>query len=97
MRVCDAAGYLASGLVIAAFCMKDIVPLRAVALTSNIAFLVYGIGLGLVPVWLLHAILLPVNSWRLWQGISHRCTKPHEFRHEYRPLLRQLFPVSPER
>src|SRR5262249_48004872 len=72
MRLWDAAGYLASGLVVLAFCMKDIIPLRVVALTSNIAFLTYGIGLGLVPVWLLHAILLPINCWRLWQGISRR-------------------------
>jgi len=68
----NAAGYLASGLVIVAFCMKNIIPLRSVALTSNVAFLIYGIGLGLAPVWLLHAILLPVNGWRLWQGISHQ-------------------------
>jgi CRP/FNR family transcriptional regulator, cyclic AMP receptor protein len=53
-----------------AFCMKTIIPLRVVALTSNIAFLTYGMGLGLAPGWLLHAILLPINGWRRWQGIS---------------------------
>src|SRR5262249_60801367 len=51
----------------------DIIPLRVVALTSNIAFLIYGIGLGLAPVWLLHAILLPINGWRLWQATACRC------------------------
>jgi hypothetical protein len=70
MKLWDTAGYLASTLVVMAFCMKDIVPLRVVALTSNVAFLTYGIGLDLVPIWLLHAILLPINGWRLWQGIS---------------------------
>jgi len=55
-----------------AFCMKDIIPLRVVALTSNIAFLIYGIALGLVPVWLLHAIPLPINEWRLWQAMACR-------------------------
>ena len=70
MSVWDAAGFLASGLVIAAFCMKDIISLRAVALASNIAFLIYGIGLGLAPVWLLHTVLLPINCWRLVQVIS---------------------------
>jgi hypothetical protein len=74
MKPWDAAGYLASGLVVMAFCMEDIVLLRAVALTSNVAFLIYGIGLGLVPVWLLHATLLPVNGWRLWQVIARRST-----------------------
>jgi len=72
MRLWDAAGYLASGLVVMAFCMKDIIPLRVVALTSNIAFLIYGIALGLAPVWLLHAILLPINGWRLWQATTCR-------------------------
>src|ERR1700746_3052678 len=66
MTIWDTAGYLASSLVITAFCMKDIRQLRLAALVSNVAFLVYGLGLGLVPVWLLHAILLPVNLWRLW-------------------------------
>lgn len=70
MTIWDTAGYLASSLVITAFCMKDIRQLRVAALVSNVAFLVYGLGLGLVPVWLLHAILLPVNLWRLWQYSS---------------------------
>ena len=72
MRLWDAAGYLASGLVVIAFCMKDIIQLRVVALTSNIAFLIYRIALGLAPVWLLHAILLPINGWRLWQTTACR-------------------------
>src|SRR5262249_8895400 len=55
----DAVGYLASALVLAAFCMKEMIPLRVAALGSNIAFLAYGLALGLVPVWLLHAVLLP--------------------------------------
>jgi hypothetical protein len=56
--------------VITAFCMKDILRLRLAASVSNVAFLIYGLGLGLTPVWLLHAILLPVNLWRLWQCCS---------------------------
>ena len=67
MNIWDTAGYLASSLVITAFCMKDILQLRVAASVSNVAFLIYGLALGLAPVWLLHAILLPVNLWRLWQ------------------------------
>jgi CRP/FNR family transcriptional regulator, cyclic AMP receptor protein len=66
----DAIGYLASALVLAAFCMKEMVPLRVVAVCSNIAFLIYGLALGLVPVWLLHAVLLPINCWRLWEDLA---------------------------
>jgi len=69
MTAWNAIGYLASALVLAAFCMKEMIPLRLVAVCSNIAFLVYGLALGLAPVWLLHAVLLPVNCWRLWEGM----------------------------
>jgi hypothetical protein len=50
--------------------MNDIIPLRVVSVCSNIAFLIYGLELGLIPVWLLHAVLLPINCWRLWQRVS---------------------------
>jgi hypothetical protein len=73
MRLWDVAGFLASALVVMAFCMEDIISLRLIALMSNVAFFIYGVGLGLVPVWLLHAALLPVNAWRLWQATGCRC------------------------
>ena len=47
MTLLEATGYLASALVVIAFCMKDIVSLRIVAIASNLAFLTYGIGLSL--------------------------------------------------
>jgi len=72
MSLTNVAGYLASALVVLAFCMRDIIPLRLAALGSNVAFLAYGIALGLSPVWLLHAILLPINGWRLWEAIWAR-------------------------
>ncbi|MEF2279151.1 hypothetical protein V3W47_12650 [Deinococcus sp. YIM 134068] len=58
-------GYLASGLVLATFCTRDMVPLRALAITSNLAFIAYAVGAGLHPVLLLHALLLPLNAWHL--------------------------------
>ena len=65
MMFVDVIGYTASALVVVTFYMKDMVPLRIAALCSNIAFLVYGMGLGLGPVVLLHATLIPLNVWRL--------------------------------
>jgi hypothetical protein len=70
MALYNAAGFLASSLVVIAFCMKDIVALRVVALASNVAFLIYGIGLHLLPVWLLHAALLPINALHLYQVVG---------------------------
>lgn len=72
MSTWNFVGYLASGLVIAAFYTKSMIPLRIVAICSNFAFFAYGIRLGLEPVWLLHLVLLPLNGWRLWQA---SCTK----------------------
>jgi hypothetical protein len=68
----DACGYVASGLVLAAFYMKDIVPLRIVALSSNLAFIAYGLALGLTPIWLLHALLVPLNGYRLMEAARRR-------------------------
>ncbi len=66
----DLIGFLASALVLAAFFARDMVPLRALALCSNLAFLAYGLRLGLAPVWVLHALLLPVNCCRLAQTLG---------------------------
>ena len=64
------AGYLASVLVFMTFWMKDIISLRMTAIMSNIAFFIYGADLGLTPVWVLHASLLPLNCWRLSQALA---------------------------
>jgi hypothetical protein len=66
----NVAGWIASILVCLTFLMKDMVPLRLVAVSSNIAFFIYGVGLGLTQVWLLHIVLLPINICRLWQSLA---------------------------
>lgn len=63
----QACGYLASALVLATFWMRQMAPLRVVAICSNLAFFSYAVLLGLPPVGILHAVLLPVNVWRLRQ------------------------------
>jgi len=69
MTFMTVVGYTASALVVLTFYMKDMVSLRIAALCSNVAFLVYGIGLGLGPVVLLHGTLIPLNVWRLWHAL----------------------------
>lgn len=83
MSVNDAVGFLAAGLVFAAFGMKEMGALRIVAMCSNVAFIVYGVGLDLAPVWLLHAVLLPLNGWRLLQALRSPGPdgQPRPFRH----------------
>lgn len=68
----DLLGYLASALVLATFCTRGMVPLRLLAITSNLAFIVYAVRAGLLPVLLLHALLLPVNVWRLAETLRRR-------------------------
>lgn len=60
-------GYLASVLVFATFYMKTMVPLRCVAMASNVTFLTYGAWLHLWPIVILHAMMLPLNGIRLMQ------------------------------
>ncbi len=63
----NVAGYGASFLLFCAFYMKAMIPLRVIAIASNLAFVVYGLGHQLYPVLVLHALLLPVNCLRLVQ------------------------------
>ena len=63
----DILGYTASATVLATFCMGTMVPLRIIALVSNVLFMGYGYLDHLIPVFVLHATLLPVNALRLHQ------------------------------
>lgn len=68
------AGWLSAALVFSSFFMKTMVPLRMIAICSNIAFITYAL-LGLkygvfgrvYPILVLHASLLPLNIIRLRQ------------------------------
>jgi CRP/FNR family transcriptional regulator, cyclic AMP receptor protein len=63
----EGMGYLASLLVFSTFYMKTMLPLRGVAIASNIAFMTYGLAGGIYPVFVLHVLLLPLNCLRLHQ------------------------------
>jgi hypothetical protein len=64
MTAVEGLGFLAAGLVLVTFCMKRVVPLRGAAITSNLAFILYGYIAGIEPVLVLHLILLPINVIR---------------------------------
>jgi len=61
----DVLGYAASIAVLATFLMQTMLPLRFVAILSNILFLLYGYYAHIPPVLFLHATLLPINVVRL--------------------------------
>jgi len=57
----EVLGYVACSAVLATFLMRSMVPLRLIAILSNILFLSYGYLEHIHPVFFLHAALLPVN------------------------------------
>jgi hypothetical protein len=61
----DLLGYVASSAVLASFLMRTMIPLRLVAILSNILFLSFGYIQNIHPVLFLHLALLPINVWRL--------------------------------
>lgn len=68
----EIVAWFAAGLVFLAFFMRTIVPLRALAIASNVAFisyallgLHYGIFAKVLPIFVLHGALLPLNIMRL--------------------------------
>jgi CRP/FNR family cyclic AMP-dependent transcriptional regulator len=67
MTAIEGLGYLASCMVFIAFYMKTMVPLRMLAIGSNVVFIVYGIAEHLYPIVVLHTALLPLNLQRLIQ------------------------------
>ena len=76
----ELSGYVASLLVFVAFYMKTMIPLRVVAILSNVAFITYAVGGHLYPVLILHSVLLPLNCIRL-QQMRALVAKVHEASH----------------
>jgi hypothetical protein len=60
-------GYAASASVLLTFCMTTMMPLRIVALVSNVLFATFGGLAEIYPVMVLHLVLFPVNVIRLMQ------------------------------
>jgi CRP/FNR family cyclic AMP-dependent transcriptional regulator len=52
---------------IAAYAMRTMIPLRIAAISTNVLFITYSAMSGVVPTLILHAILLPLNTYRLVQ------------------------------
>lgn len=67
MNWIELLGYAASASVLVTFCMNTMLPLRIVAIGSNILFAIYGGLAHIYPVLVLHLILFPVNLVRLVQ------------------------------
>lgn len=68
----DVLGYAASGLTLATFAQRTMLPMRILALGANVCSIGYG-SMGMyMPVLVLHLVLLPVNLVRLRTLVSQR-------------------------
>ncbi len=72
----DMVGYAAALTVLGSFCMSTIVPLRVLAVLSNVLFGIYGVSAHLYPVFFLHSILLPINLFKLAR-VRSSAERPH--------------------
>jgi CRP/FNR family transcriptional regulator, cyclic AMP receptor protein len=66
----DMIGYFAAFLLVLTFFMRRMIQLRITAICSSLAWLAYGWIDMLYPIIVLHMVLLPLNSYRLWQDVK---------------------------
>lgn len=65
MSALEFLGYAGGVLVFSTFYLKTMIPLRVVAIASNVVYIAYSAMAGLVPILVLHVLLMPLNIWRL--------------------------------
>lgn len=63
----EGLGWIAASLTLSAYAMRTMLPLRGVAIVANVFFILYSAFSGIVPTLVLHAILLPFNSYRMYE------------------------------
>jgi len=70
MNYFELLGYAAAAVTLNTFSMKTMIPLRISGITANVLFIGYGYFGALYPNLILHLILLPLNSFRLYQMLQ---------------------------
>lgn len=96
----EIALWAASALVFGAFFMKAILPLRVIAIASNLAFILYAVFAANLPILLLHTALLPLNALRVFQHLKlvrnvRRALENEPHIEKLIPLMdRQTFPAG---
>lgn len=66
----EALGYLGALLTFGTYSMKTMIPLRIIGLCANCVFIAYGYLAPVYPQLVLHGVLLPLNSLRLYQMLQ---------------------------
>jgi CRP/FNR family transcriptional regulator, cyclic AMP receptor protein len=91
----DLLGYAASAAVLGTFCMSTMIPLRVLAIASNVLFATFGALAHIYPVLLLHLVLFPINIIRLNQ-IRH-LVQGVRIAHISDPSIEVLLPLMSRR
>jgi hypothetical protein len=78
----DILGYAASGLTLATFAQRSMLPMRILALGANVCFIGYGAMGVYLPVLILHLVLLPINLVRLRTLVVELNAGTDDARHE---------------
>ena len=66
----SAGSAFASVIVLATYSMKTMIPLRVFGILSNIVFIVSSLHTGTYVITILHSVMLPLNSYRLFQMLK---------------------------
>lgn len=80
-------GWIAAGLVLSSFYLKTMMPLRIVAMCSNVMFMIYAILSDAPPILVLHCLLFPLNLWRLIEAYNLRHKYAKAVQAEISPAL----------
>jgi len=72
-------GFCGSVLAVWTYWMREMIPLRIVAVLGCICFLTYGISINNHPIILMEATLLPINAYRLLQLLRERSTRTQPY------------------
>jgi CRP-like cAMP-binding protein len=88
-----AAAIVAGALIVTSTLVKTIIPLRWLAVGGNIGFVVYGLVQPAPMVFVLHAVLLPINLWRVleMQRMTRRLRRAGALSHEELKVWLQPF------
>ncbi|MBL4690768.1 MAG: cyclic nucleotide-binding domain-containing protein [Rhodospirillales bacterium] len=63
----DMVGYMGGLVTVWGLNQKTMIPLRAGAVIGNLVFLIFGFLAGSNPTFVVHALLLPLNTYRMLQ------------------------------
>ena len=85
----DLIGWMAAALTLSAYTMRTMIPLRLTAIAASLFFVAYGALMQIYPMLVLHMLLLPFNSHRLFE-IFRTARKIHVARSQDEPMAASI-------